>query len=60
MRLVPDRYPVIGQHSPIGAFTAALFQPDNHVTLEFMARALPKDRTTYRVSGVNRPYYNIC
>ena len=41
---------------PIGAFTAKKSQPDNHMTLEFMARALPNKRTTYRLSGINKHF----
>jgi len=30
---------------PIGVLTAQISQPDNHMTLELMARALPNERT---------------
>jgi len=60
MRLGPDRYPVIGQHSP--SAPSPLHYLSQTITWHWNLWPVPyrKKRTTYRLSGVNRPNYNIC
>jgi len=54
MQLGPDRCPVIGPISPSAPSPLFFHTQINHVTLEFMARAILNKRTTYRLSGIKK------